>query len=291
MKLKKIDNCNICKSSERVLIIDRDFPKHWICKKCGFVYMDPIVDSSENINYYETDYWEKRNKSWGDVRIIKDGLLNENERSKDIYNWINPYVNENSLILEIGSGFGHNLAYLNNKLKCRVIGIEPSKEGVRFSRDTFGIDVYKGSFESFDYDQKFDAIIMSHVLEHFENPFFVLKKCKDILTSQGVLYIEVPNVLSPNRRKNQAGWFSIEHISYFSLNKVLYLLSETGFLSKREEVRNYVRVLANNCSHKVEKEIENEYYKVRFNLLIHSLAYNINYAFNFFKAVLRKLAN
>jgi 2-polyprenyl-3-methyl-5-hydroxy-6-metoxy-1,4-benzoquinol methylase len=57
-----------------------------------------------------------------------------------------------------------------------------------------GINVRKGSIEQIKSNEKFDLIILSHVLEHLLNPSVFLKKIKSILSDNGILYIEVPSL-------------------------------------------------------------------------------------------------
>ena len=54
--------------------------------------------------------------------------------------------------------------------------------------------------EEFKTDLRFDNIIISHVLEHVEDPVLVLKKCSDWLNPQGRIHIVVPNANSFHRQ-------------------------------------------------------------------------------------------
>lgn len=59
---------------------------------------------------------------------------------------------------------------------------------------------YVDLFEDFDPPEKYDNIILSHVLEHVENPVFVLSKCRKWLKNGGVLCAAVPNGNSLHRQ-------------------------------------------------------------------------------------------
>lgn len=58
-------------------------------------------------------------------------------------------------------------------------------------------------FENFQTEEKFNSIIMTHVLEHVKNPVFLLKKVKRWLAKKGTIHIIVPNALSLHRRIGQ----------------------------------------------------------------------------------------
>lgn len=55
-------------------------------------------------------------------------------------------------------------------------------------------------FEDFRPKQKFDNIIMGHVLEHVEDPVAILSHAREWLTDQGVIIAAVPNSRSLHRQ-------------------------------------------------------------------------------------------
>lgn len=55
-------------------------------------------------------------------------------------------------------------------------------------------------FESYEPDEKFDAIFIVHVLEHLDDPVAVLKKAASLLTESGRLYLIVPNGRAASRQ-------------------------------------------------------------------------------------------
>ena len=48
-------------------------------------------------------------------------------------------------------------------------------------------------FEDFDPEEKFNSIIMEHILEHVDDPAMLLKRAKDWLLPDGKMYLGVPN--------------------------------------------------------------------------------------------------
>ncbi len=63
-----------------------------------------------------------------------------------------------------------------------------------------GIKVYHSLFEDFKTKEKFDNIILGHVLEHVDNPVEVLERIKGFLTNDGVILVAVPNANSIHRQ-------------------------------------------------------------------------------------------
>lgn len=161
--------------------------------------------------------------------------------------WILPYLKKGSCVLEIGCGFGFNLDFMNqnNKnLHLKLEGLEISREASENVEKAFGIPCYNSTIEEFKPEKKYDAIIMSHVLEHFEDPSGVLDKVWSLLNDGCILWVEVPNILYPNPTKSLNNWLAKEHISYFSPDKLKYLLILNGFKIINQKHLHFVGFLA-----------------------------------------------
>ncbi len=62
------------------------------------------------------------------------------------------------------------------------------------------IRVHHSMFEDFNTDEKFDNIVLGHVLEHVHDPVRVLKHVKGFLKKRGVILVAVPNANSIHRQ-------------------------------------------------------------------------------------------
>mgnify|MGYP003120109117 CR=1 FL=1 len=81
--------------------------------------------------------------------------------------------------------------------------VEASSEAINEAQDNIGNSVrwVEGRFEDIDLPTKYDNIIITHVLEHIENPVELLKKIKNKwLSDKGKLFIVVPNANAPSRQ-------------------------------------------------------------------------------------------
>ncbi|MHC1682482.1 MAG: class I SAM-dependent methyltransferase [Clostridiaceae bacterium] len=56
-----------------------------------------------------------------------------------------------------------------------------------------------GFFENIELDKEYDIILMGHILEHVENPSYILSKYKNYLKKDGRILITVPNAKSFHR--------------------------------------------------------------------------------------------
>lgn len=62
------------------------------------------------------------------------------------------------------------------------------------------VEVFNSYFEDFNCDRKFDNIILGHVLEHVDDPVFVLCHIKKFLKTDGLIFAAVPNARSIHRQ-------------------------------------------------------------------------------------------
>src|SRR5574340_816534 len=89
-------------------------------------------------------------------------------------------------LLEIGCGAGENLAHLA-QLGWQVEGIEPDPKAASVARNR-GLVITEGSLNVHSFSPaSFDAIILSHVIEHLNNPLEVTKICRTLLRPGGLL--------------------------------------------------------------------------------------------------------
>src|ERR1700737_1383843 len=112
-----------------------------------------------------------------------------------------------SKLLEIGSGFGTNVAVWTLNYSIDGYGVEPSTQGfdgghVASKRllAANGIDQERiidavGEHLPFP-DQSFDIVYSANVLEHTNEPDRVLAEAVRVLRPGGILHMEVPNHMS-----------------------------------------------------------------------------------------------
>lgn len=107
--------------------------------------------------------------------------------------------------LELGSFQGHFtnlLAKRFDDLTC----VEASDEAIVAAKNSLAssaanIEFVHGLFEEVALDQKFDNIVLTHVLEHLDDPVAVLQRINDEwLSDSGKLMLVCPNANAPSRQ-------------------------------------------------------------------------------------------
>ena len=139
-------------------------------------------------------------------------------------------LGHSGLALEVGCGDGWMLQALR-KYGWRVIGSERSIEGVA-SGPKLTVPLFVGELGAIQAAERFDAIIMFHVLEHLANPVDTLQRCAKLLKRGGRIIIAVPNFNSWQARVFGAAWFHLDvprHLCHFSIRSLSQALSHAGF--------------------------------------------------------------
>ncbi len=233
-----------------------------ICKQCGLTYLNPRWNKNSYLNFY-AQYYDKfyrashieNNILNVDNKIIKRIPLNYKECAKNI--------------LDIGSGKGDNLINFRNSFnKINLFAIETSVQCQKILQNN-NIQIISNSVDTNweeNYTNKFDIIIMRHVLEHFMNPISVLSKVRKTLSGNGILYIAVPNNLNPTQKLKQS-WFRAVHTFYFNKFVFKNLFDITGFsiIDMKEEKGELYALVQKNIIN--IPQFSNEHYIIQKNLL------------------------
>ncbi|MBD2032747.1 methyltransferase domain-containing protein [Phormidium sp. FACHB-322] len=105
-------------------------------------------------------------------------------------------LQENSRILEIGCGHGHFVRQAENK-GFQIGGIDSNQKAVLNAQKN-GLNIRQLSVPDILVEGKsqYDCLCAFQVLEHLPNPLKFLTDCIDLLKSNGLLLLSVPNANS-----------------------------------------------------------------------------------------------
>ncbi|WP_300754565.1 class I SAM-dependent methyltransferase [uncultured Brachyspira sp.] len=188
--------------------------KVYQCCNCSLYFIDLPTDE-EIYALYKNEYHNNIKNKLFETAKSKMRYA----RSLSQFNFIKNYIDfYNKKVCEIGA-FDGLLLNIFKKNGCDVYGYELNDNARLYAKNKYDIDLKPNFLES---KEKYDIIMLSHVIEHFKNPFDVLIKIKNMLKDDGYLYIEVPN--SPN--KDQCSYdmlmryLSTEHIVNFNIENL-----------------------------------------------------------------------
>lgn len=142
-------------------------------------------------------------------------------------------------VLEIGAGEGSILKRLSElNFGEQLYGLEISSTGVKTIQNK-GIQrlvecsLYDGYHIPYE-DNKFDIVIMSHVVEHLEHPRQLLYEAARVAK---YIFVEVP-MEDTTRLKNDFVLDSVGHINYYSPKTIRHLLQSCNLRVLRQTTVN-----------------------------------------------------
>jgi SAM-dependent methyltransferase len=183
------------------------------CGACDLVFADPMRAGDAAFyrwvtavpHYRAEDRWE-----WGAVRRILAGR--------------GP-----TRLLELGCGEGLFLASLAGLKHVQAEGIDLSEASVNAARAR-GLNARCIPLEAVLREGKhFDVIVMSHVLEHVEDPLKIAADCKRLLDAGGELMFSVPySPTSREYREHDIMNLPPHHLTRWNLRALTRLAEITG---------------------------------------------------------------
>ena len=136
-------------------------------------------------------------------------------------------------LLDVGCGSGAFLVQMA-ALGWRAQGIDPDPVAVASAREA-GLNVMQGTLDDLDLDEHagaFDAVTLSHVIEHLHDPADDLRRIQRLLRPGGLLWIATPNLEALGLRRFGPDWLNLDpprHLVLFTRGSLERLLRDTGF--------------------------------------------------------------
>lgn len=273
--LEFLGACPNCGSKSRELLhedlgdlVFYSAPGKWrlyCCRQCQSAYLDPRPNQ-ETIGQAYKSYFthgspEDRTKTAlrGFLRSLANGYRNRRYggcRSPAyragywVIRFLNPVAalldrlmrhmprvdDREKKLLDVGSGNGQFLLDAQ-KTGWRATGLELDPKAVAVSR-ALGLHVIHGGIEMMDdFENEFDVITLSHVIEHLHNPRSAIEACFRALKPGGMLWLETPNIGSLGHKLYGRWWRGLEpprHLVIFSRDALANLLMQAGFVDLRQ---------------------------------------------------------
>ena len=140
-----------------------------------------------HIEHYKIDA-----EAYDFFNVDKFSVQEHLRRYQSIFNLLKIKNNGNEKILEIGSGGGHALEHINSNqyFPLDVSSYNLKKIRKKSTKEIFPVsgDIFRLPFSS----NKFDAIILSEVLEHLDKPQNALQEIYRVLKPSGLFVVSVP---------------------------------------------------------------------------------------------------
>jgi SAM-dependent methyltransferase len=218
--------CPICGSNEGEVLHTQRFvlPQNILlpaeydvvsCVKCGFTYADTSAHQQDYDQYY------KSQSIYEDQKIGRGsgGSDHDRKRLSDTVDEIaRSCPDKTASIIDVGCANGGLLRLLKEKGYTNLTGVDPSERCVETIL-SYGMAGVQGAiFEANKLlnGQKFDYVILSHVMEHIYDLKKAIHVCFSLMNENGKLYIEVPDAARYSDYYIESyHHFNTEHINHF----------------------------------------------------------------------------
>ncbi len=127
------------------------------------------------------------------LAIKLEGGLHPKHRLMNYHKFFVSNINSDDIVLDVGCGNGA-LTYDIAKKARKVIGIDLNKKNIQIANEKYlssNIKYIIGNIVAHNFDQKFDVVVLSNVLEHIENRIEFLEKIKNLTPK---ILIRVPMI-------------------------------------------------------------------------------------------------
>ncbi|MBN1764433.1 MAG: class I SAM-dependent methyltransferase [Sedimentisphaerales bacterium] len=215
-----------------------------LCQACGFIFYNPRFTHHEIMIQAEADNTILVPKT---MRGVGDWVPAQKkyQRAKRIYNLISAFNKGSAAkqrILDYGGKHGHNL----------VVFIEKGSTGYILDlKDIWRVSgtVYLGKdLTDLDKGDRYDIILLCHVMEHLNDPSGLLRDLTSHLADNGLIYVELPLGCFME-------WKTMEdptlHMNYYSEESLYKSLRMAGldviYLSTRNQWVTHGKMLCLNA--------------------------------------------
>ncbi len=230
------ETCPMCDASDLVVHLrNSDLLQHKPgrftierCRACSHLFQNPRL-SLEGLAYYYKDFYDGIGEA-GMEFIFGFGAEPYHARAKMVREIAAP-----SRWLDVGAGHGHFCIAARTELPdTHFDGLDMSESIDEAKRRGWVDTAYRGLFPELapQLAGRYNAISMSHYLEHTLDPRTEIDAAYTALAPAGCLLIEVPDpefVLGRLLGRYWLPWFQPQHLNLLSVKNLERLLRERGF--------------------------------------------------------------
>ena len=181
-----------------------------------------------------------------------------------------PFVPDDTRdVLEIGCGLGHTGEFLQQRLGCRVTGVELNPAVAREAEKVLH-RVIVGNVESLDFEGKWDVVVATELFEHLNYPESFLEKMKTLLRPGGRIVLSTPNVghysvvedlLAGRWDYLPIGLLCYTHFRFFTRATLEHWIARTGFedyeiVAQTTELPERIEALPSTLPKGLEADLE-----------------------------------
>ena len=225
------------------------------CDGCRYGQLSPRPDPAEISNHYVVEQYHTHINPGEHERLPRKKFLDrlrvhlawrvDGGRPIDAA-WLEEHLGPSPRrACDLGCGDGWMLALLRDN-GHDVVGVEPDPEARGVARGR-GMIVHAGTAEAIPEEVRggrFDAVFMSHVLEHCLDPVRAIENAAGLLGEDGLLVVETPNNAARGLERAGAAWHWLDvprHLNFFTGDSLRRITEKVGLKVKAIEFKGYER--------------------------------------------------
>ena len=223
-----LEPCVICRNQDYQCISRQDRkgePLETVaCTECGLVRHAKMPSESELQNFYASEYREAyHGESAPSPRRVMRAWAN----GRRIARQVEPFLPRGrSRVMEVGAGLGCNLKALEGAGR-RCEGVEPHAGFQEYAARRVRADVRNAYLKDLPRTPTYNLVLLIHVIEHLRQPDLDVRHIRDLLRSDGLFYVECPNLAAPFARRSRM--FHFAHVFNFTPHTLQSLVEQCGF--------------------------------------------------------------
>jgi SAM-dependent methyltransferase len=213
------DKCQICGNENNTPILSFTVKRILHCHFCGVTRTSPAPMPPN----YDAEDFHEHYSTFSDLPSVWQNSINMQVKT------LTDCLPSGARVCEIGCGRGISLDVLRS-VGFVVAGIEPSHSGSCYARNR-GLDVLTGTFPSISPEGIWDAVVLSHVVEHVSDPIGFLQSAGRLCPGGVVLLVQtnwrglMPKLL----RSRWYAWDIEHHYWHFDIASIKYIAGILGW--------------------------------------------------------------
>ena len=181
LQIRQCPYCH-CRRTRRHCVVDGEAVRN--CSNCNLIFREKLNSENELTAYYRNSYFQ----DWGDDQEgdLRDIIY------LDALNFLEARTNR-GLLLDIGASSGR-LISIARKRGWEVEGQDISQESCLTAKKLYDLDICNDDLKDMEWkSEHYNAITMVNVLDHLQDPWWVLEKAFKALKQKGLIYVRIPN--------------------------------------------------------------------------------------------------
>lgn len=204
-----------------------------LCGGCGLVQQSELPTDEALKIYYSHNYREDY-KSTHQPKAKYVYRAGQAARDRLAFIRRAGVTAQGNRLLDIGAG-GGEFCYLAGRAGFDAAGIEPHMGYSDYAREQYDVAVRTCDIDGLEHSE-IDVVTMFHVFEHLAHPTDVVRKVWSVLSEQGHLVIEVPNIHQSDASPHNI--YFKAHLFYYSRFSLMAAVSQYFELVALEDNNN-----------------------------------------------------